>query len=68
MRVRKLALSLGLFLIAGWLTGVISTLAQMPGPGPCYCDPGTDPVCIVEDWLHQGFYLCGEELREGRLP
>jgi hypothetical protein len=53
-----------------WLFAVVATIARMPGPAPCHCDPGDSVKCIVEDWTHRSStsYVCGNEARWGRLP
>ena len=44
--------------------------ASMPGPGPCYCDPGSNFGCALEDYMHfqSTVFVCGGEARWGRLP
>ena len=64
-RLRLVAIALGIL-----ATPVGCVALSMPGPAPCYCDPGPNLGCALADYLHEQHtaFVCGGQERWGRLP
>jgi len=65
-RIRRTIVILAVTL--GCLVGCVAL--SMPGPAPCYCEPGSNLGCALADYLHRQHtaFTCGGEARWGRLP
>lgn len=64
--IKRILLIMGLTVAS--MVGCVAL--SMPGPGPCFCDPGPDLVCALEDYLHShsAMYICSGLPRWGKLP